>query len=201
VAQEIRAGTYADIGADHALLPRYLLQTGRVRWAIAVEKSRGPWENARRALQGLPAEVRLGDGLAPLAPGEVEVLSLCGMGARRMVGILSAHPERLPSRIVLQPNDAAEPLRRWAVAAGFGLVNEQMVEGFWRYTVLTLEKGPSPVYEGLPLALALRYGPILLRQKHPLLRAALEERLAYLCRLRPGHPELAWLERALALLD
>ncbi len=207
VAGEIRAETYADIGADHALLPRYLLQTGRVRRVIVVEKSRGPWENARRALRGLPAEVRLGDGLGPLAPGEVEALSLCGMGARRMVRILSAHPERLPSRIVLQPNDAAEPLRRWGLEAGFALSNEQMVPGFWCYTVLTFVRGPlSPTaaYQGLPREVALRYGPLLLAQRHPLLRVELERRRAYLKELPPVERvrlEQAYLEQAVALWD
>lgn len=42
VAQEIRAPTHADIGADHALLPRYLLLSGRVERVIVVEKTRSP---------------------------------------------------------------------------------------------------------------------------------------------------------------
>lgn len=203
VAAEVVGPVCADIGTDHARLPRHLLQTGRVERAIAVEKSRGPFENARRALLGLNAEVRFGDGFSVLRPGEASSASLCGMGARRMVGILSRHPERLPQRLVLQPNDGAEPLRRWALSAGYALVREQMVEGFWRYPVLTFERGVCTAYAGLPLELALRFGPWLLRQGHPLLKTEL---LAQRKRLRSLPPvewvrlELRWVEEALALL-
>ncbi|MCV4600236.1 class I SAM-dependent methyltransferase, partial [Escherichia coli] len=89
VAEQIWARIHADIGSDHALLPKYLLQTGRVERVIAVEKSAAPYERSRRALEGLRAEVRLGDGLGPLGGGEADSLSLSGMGAQRMVGILT----------------------------------------------------------------------------------------------------------------
>lgn len=204
VAQEIKAQTHADIGADHALLPRYLLQSGRAARVIVVEKNRGPWENSRRALAGLNAEVRLGDGLSALQAGEADSLSLSGMGAGLMVGILEAHPSRLPPRLVLQPNGSAEPVRRWALSAGWALLNEQMVAGFWRYQILTLERGPCAAYAGLLLEPALRYGPLLLKAQHPLLRADLRERQRYLQKLaqvEKVRAELEVLEQALRLLE
>lgn len=204
VAQEISAPTHADIGADHALLPRYLLLKGRVQRVIVVEKHKGPWENSRRALEGLCAEVRLGDGLGPLEPGEADSLSLCGMGARLMVKILSAHPQRLPPRLVLQPNDSALPLRRWALETGYALVNEQMVQGFWRYSILTLVRGPCTAYRGLPLEAALRYGPLLLKARHSLLWAELQEKQQHLASLPPVkqvQQERAFIEQALALWE
>jgi tRNA (adenine22-N1)-methyltransferase len=203
-AQEIQAETHADIGSDHARLPRYLLETGRVRRVVVVEKNQGPLENSRRALQGLNAEVRRGGGLAALKAGEADSLSLTGMGAKLMVRILAAHPARIPPRIVVQPNDSAEPLRRWALDAGLGLLNEQMVEGFWRYTVLSFGVGEGSAYRGLPMETALRFGPILLRQKHPLLKAELYQQRQRLRRLKPVarvRLELDYLEQALALLE
>lgn len=204
VAQEIQAQTHADIGSDHALLPRYLLATGRVQRVIAVEKNQGPWENSRRALQDLNAEVRLGDGLGALRAGEADSLSLSGMGAKRMVRILSAHPANMPLRVVVQPNDSAEPLRRWALDVGLGLLNEQMVEGFWRYTILSFGVGDSATYGDLPIEIALRFGPILLKQKHPLLKADLHNQWQNLKRLEQVEGvrlELAYIEQALAFLQ
>ncbi len=194
VAQEIRAPTHADIGADHAILPRYLLLSGRVARVIVVEKNPQPWENSRRALAGLNAEVRLGDGLSVLQAGEAHSLSLCGMGAKLMVRILSAHPARLHPRHVPPPNDSPPPLRRWALSAGFAIQNEQMVEGFWRYSILTLERGTCTAYAGLPLEPALRYGPLLLKARHPLLKAHLQERQRYLQKLAPVERVRAELE-------
>lgn len=207
VAEQIWARIHADIGSDHALLPKYLLQTGRVERVIVVEKSAAPYECSRRALEGLRAEVRRGDGLGPLGVGEADSLSLSGMGARRMMGILARHPERVSARLVLQPNDSAEPLRRWAQEAGFHLAHEAMVEGFWRYTVLSLEcrAGPDPAYRGLPQAAALRYGPLLLRGGHPLLRQELQAQCQHLEVLkrrgaRGFEARLETLEQALACL-
>lgn len=176
----IRAPVHLDIGADHALLPLYLLATGRTAKALVIEKHRGPFERSRQALrahlQAGSAELRCGDGLEPLCPGEVSSLSLCGVGAELTVNILSRHPERLPEHLVLQPNDAPEPLRRWARGAGFHLADETMVSGFWNYTVLSLVRGDAgAAYGDLPLELALRFGPHLLRRRHPVLLAELRQ--------------------------
>jgi tRNA (adenine22-N1)-methyltransferase len=205
-ADLIRAELHADIGSDHASLPIWLLQSGRAGRVIVVEKTSGPLEVARQALTraGLleRAELRLGDGLEPLYPAEsgaepgaeLESVSLTGMGARTMLGILERGwaSGRVPAVLVVQPNDGAGLLRGWARKRGYLLVAESMASGFWRYPVLRLERHGgstgSPgldrdaAYDGLPEAAALWYGPHLLRQAHPLL---VQELRAQLARLEP----------------
>lgn len=172
----IRAETHADIGSDHAHLPIRLAQLGRVTRGVIVEVNPGPLDHARVnvARAGLTdrLEVRAGNGLAPLAPGEVQSASMTGMGAQTMLGILTRTPDRAPDALVLQPNDSPEPLRRWAQERGYHVAAEVLAPGFWRYPVLRLERqsGPDPAYAALPEAAALRYGPLLLREGGVLLR-------------------------------
>jgi tRNA (adenine22-N1)-methyltransferase len=202
VADFIQAYTHVDIGSDHALLPKYLLQTKRVQKIIVIEKHRQPFENAKTSLQGLNADVRLGDGLNAFQKDEAESLSISGMGAEKMVEILRAHPQRLPTKLALQPNDNARPLRIWARKAGFHLQAETMAKGFWRYGILQFEqcKGDDPAYNDINLEAALTYGPHLLKLNHPLLKEELEYQRPYLQGLgRHGAGQLEILEGALAI--
>ena len=184
----IRAETHADIGSDHAHLPIRLAQLGRITRGVIVEVNPGPLEHARVnvARAGLTdrLEVRAGNGLAPLLPGEVQSASMTGMGAQTMLGILTRTPDRVPDALVLQPNDSPEPLRRWAQERGYHVAAEVLAPGFWRYPVLRLERqsGPDPAYAGLPGNAALRYGPLLLREDSELLR---EQVAADIARLTP----------------
>ena len=78
----------ADIGADHAKLPLALAAKEKIARAIAVDVNEGPFEAARRAVRAAGmaqlVEVRLGDGLAALAPGEVDAVAVAGdLGIRR----------------------------------------------------------------------------------------------------------------------
>ncbi|MGI8747352.1 MAG: class I SAM-dependent methyltransferase [Deinococcus sp.] len=139
----IRAEVHADIGSDHAALPVALLRSGRVGRCIVVEKKAAPLEVARGTLERARlldrAELRLGDGFAPLLAGEVESASLTGMGGRTLLGILERGAARLPQRLVLQPNDSAAGLRGWARRQGYWLTHEELVPGFWRYPLLAEE--------------------------------------------------------------
>lgn len=181
VASLVAGPVVADIGTDHGLLPRYLLEQGIAQRVIAVEKSEGPWEVARQALESYEAEVRLGDGFSPLEPGEVDCACICGMGAWLITSLLSRDPKKVPPRLVLQANRDTPLLRVWARESGFHLVDEAMAEGFWNYSVLALERreGPDPAYQGLPLDLAQEFGPHLLRARHPLLCDEVNERELY----------------------
>jgi tRNA (adenine22-N1)-methyltransferase len=204
VADFIKGHTHLDIGSDHALLPKYLLQTRRVQKIIVIEKHHQPFENARAALQGFNADVRLGDGLGSFQKDEAESLSISGMGAEKIVQILSALPERLPAKLILQPNDNARPLRIWSRNAGFHVHAEAMTKGFWRYSILHFEKraGDDPAYGDVSLEAALTYGPHLLKSNHPLLKEELEYQRPYLQRLgKHGAEQLEILEEALAIFS
>lgn len=173
VLEWIPDGIHADIGADHAYLLGNLLGQHRIQKGIAIEKNREPFELACKNLEkfGERAEARLGDGLGPLATDEVTSISICGMGAGLMVKILQAHPDRVPDQVITQPNDSAEPLRRWAFDQGFHVKQEALTLGFWHYPVLHFQRaeGKDPAYQDLDPQVALRFGPHLLKKKDPLL--------------------------------
>lgn len=202
VAAEVRGHRHLDIGSDHGYLPRYLLETGRIAHAIVVEKTRPPYELSCRTLAGLPADVVLGDGLEPIDDARaatIDSLSITGMGATLITAILARYPHRLPPRIVVQPNDGAEQIRRWAIGA-FHLANEQMVA---HYEVVTLVRATErdPSYAAVPEHLAFRFGPRLLARRDPRLRTVLETQHARLAAL-PATPrvqrDLALVREALA---
>ena len=95
IADQVTQGArVADIGSDHALLPVYLIQSGRCPSAIAGELNTGPFQAARKqtAEAGLKTviEVRQGDGLSVLEPGEADTVTIAGMGGSLMADILEA---------------------------------------------------------------------------------------------------------------
>lgn len=180
VANEISSKTHIDIGSDHALLAKYLLETGQVAKIIAVEKHQAPYLRSKESLQGLNADVRFGDGLAVIEQDEADSLSMCGLGAERMIKILSAYPERLPKKLILQANDKPERLRKWALNS-YVLSHEQLIQGHWLYSILSFNRNANKdkSYDGLDESSALQFGPTLLKQKHPLLKQSLVEQKQY----------------------
>ncbi len=201
----ISAVTHADIGSDHGGLLRRLLTSGRIRRGIAIENKQQPYQNSCGALGQLNADVRFGNGLAVLAPGEVESLSICGMGAESIVKILDAFPDRLPDRIVLQPNRQPELIRLWALGQHFHLADERIVRGHWPYTILALEKGAhgqDPAYHGVDRDAAMLLGPLILKRGDPQWTNQLREEERYLSQFdrlgRTTAQRLAVIRRVLA---
>lgn len=140
----------ADVGTDHAQLPASLVASGHVPSAIAIDNKPGPLEHARKTLvdAGVASvELRRGDGLAPLSPGEVGTVVLAGLGGARIVRLLEAWTA-LPSlqRIVLQPNTDWAAVRQLIGRRGFELLAETMVleRG---HAYLTLVVDPSTTVE------------------------------------------------------
>ncbi len=95
----------ADIGSGDGLLAAHLARANPSRMVIATENKSGPFETVRATVGGLGVEVRLGDGLSVLEPGEADIAVLAGMGGHRIVALLAAAPEVVQSlrRLVLQP--------------------------------------------------------------------------------------------------
>lgn len=133
----------ADIGTDHGYVPIWLVQTGCTPRAIACDIHRAPLEKARRAVAaaGLCRQIdcRLGPGLSPVAPGEVEEVVIAGMGGELIADILSQCSwVRSPQvGLVLQPMTKAPVLRRFLVENGFVIEDERPAAAAGRdYTVL-----------------------------------------------------------------
>lgn len=123
-----------DIGTDHAYLPIALYETHRISKAVAIDVHEGPYQSALTAVKARQLEavidVRFGDGLMPLKPGEVNVLTLAGMGGRTMLDILSARPDVLESvhDLILQPQGAESAVRLGLLGSGWRLKAERLVE-------------------------------------------------------------------------
>ena len=113
IADLVPAGSrLADIGTDHGYIPIDLLLDGRISAAIATDIGALPLDHARRTARccGLTEGIdfRLGDGLAPLAPGEADVIVIAGMGGDSVAAILSAAPwARAQVSIEISPSTTA----------------------------------------------------------------------------------------------
>lgn len=183
VAKRIRSAVHADIGSDHGNLLVALLQGGHIGRGLAVENKRQPFLNSQLALTGLNAEVRFGDGLGVIDKNEADSLSICGMGGQKMVAILSAHPDRIPPKFVLQPNRRPELIRRWAFEHGFHLTDETIAQGHWPYQIMSFQHGDAeadPAYRDVDFEAAILFGPLLLKQRDPDLLHQLETEFEYL---------------------
>ncbi|WP_458121717.1 tRNA (adenine(22)-N(1))-methyltransferase [Paenibacillus sp. Z6-24] len=193
IAEQIPAGSrLADIGSDHALLPVFAVRQGRVTQAVAGEVNQGPLDAAQRQVNeaglGHVIQPRLGNGLAVLQPGEVDVITIAGMGGALIVTILSEGLDKLEgvSRLILQPNVGEEFVRRWLLEHGWFLSAEQILEEDGRtYEILTADRledaaaRNGELYaerlltggEGLQVELhdfsLLQFGPYLLEEASP----------------------------------
>lgn len=136
-----------DIGTDHAYLPIALYEKQRILKAVAVDIHEGPYQSALNAVKTRNLEavidVRFGDGLMPLKPGEVNALTLAGMGGRTMLEILSARPDVMEfvTNLILQPQGAEGALRLALLEKGWRLKEECLVKEEDRiYEVIALSK-------------------------------------------------------------
>lgn len=136
-----------DIGTDHAYLPIALYEAGRILKAVGVDVHEGPYQSALTAVKSRHLEdvidVRFGDGLMPLEPKEVNVLTLAGMGGRTMLDILSARPGVLKTvtDLIVQPQGAEGAVRLALLDGGWRLKAERLVEEEKRiYVVMAYSK-------------------------------------------------------------
>lgn len=94
---------------------------------------------------GLEAQidVRRGDGLSVILPGEATCVSIAGMGGSLIASILQAGADRLHGvhTLVLQPNVGEEAVRKWLLEQRWLLVKEEILEEDGKiYEILTAER-------------------------------------------------------------
>ena len=180
IADLVPAGAkVADIGTDHGFLPCYLAQSGKAELVIACDVNAQPLALAQKNITdynvGDKVSTRLGNGLAVLKPGEVDTVTIAGMGGALMIDILDASPmvvDRL-KRIVLQPNVGAEAVRIWAEKNRWQIVAEDLIrENDIFSVIIVLEQGRSDRFMS---AVELYLGPKLLTEHHPMLGLYISE--------------------------
>lgn len=139
----------ADVGTDHGYLPVYLLQEGRIGYALASDINAAPLEHARRtaAEYGVAERMafRLCAGLDAVSPDEADTVVVAGMGGETIIAILDAAAwDWRGKMLLLQPMTKAELLRRWLTEHGFRIVSERLVRDKGViYAVLTVTAGES----------------------------------------------------------
>ena len=125
--------TMADIGTDHGFLPMALWEAGICSKVILSDVNSGPLEKARdnMAKAGIPMEMdmRMGNGLDTIQPGEVTTIVIAGMGGVLMTEILGENLNKTHTfqKIILQPRNGQDKLRFWLVTHGFRIEKERLV--------------------------------------------------------------------------
>ncbi len=158
VAELVRQGAvFADIGTDHAHLPIFLLEGGRIERAVCSDINKGPLDSARRnaAEAGLlkKTEFRLTDGAAELSDYGITDVAICGMGGELIADIISKADWLKNNEIslILQPMSKQSVLRCFLAKAGFKVCTERYcTEGDKHYVVLLVSYVGEP-YELSPL--------------------------------------------------
>lgn len=165
--------TMADIGTDHGYLPLYLLKNRIVKFAIAADIGEGPLLSAKEHIASHvlqhKIETRLGNGLEVLNPGEVDIVTIAGMGGGTIVNILEGSPQVVEQlkMLVLQPMTDAQVLRKYLVKQGWEFfVEELIIDADRLYEIIAMIPGKELEFDELQYEI----GPLLFQMKHPLLK-------------------------------
>lgn len=179
-----KAKVLADIGSDHAYLPIYLLEEGRIERAIAGEVIPGPFNHAKEEVRKSnfsdQIDVRLADGLEAITLDDsVDVITICGMGGDLIAKILDRGYKdgRLSGKeqLILQANMAEDRVRKWLMEHSYQITKETVVEDNKRiYEVICAHKTSKPVTYS---SLEINYGPYILEEKsHTFVKKWTEEK-------------------------
>ncbi len=152
IAEMIDGGKrVADIGTDHALLPIYLLKTGKASFSVCSDIKKGPLLSAEKniRLYGLTDKTRLelADGLNGIRPNEADIAVIAGMGGEMISHILSDFvPEGL-EEFILQPMRNIPSLRKTLHTLGYRILKEKLVkEKTKMYIIIHAKKGIEPLW-------------------------------------------------------
>ena len=168
-----------DIGTDHGYLLIELIHKGKITKGIGCDLRPGPLEFAkshvRRAGLQSQIELRLGDGLEPLEVGEVEGVTICGMGGGTIQGILERRPDLCAklSYLICQPQNDGGALRKYMAQSGWRIEKETLTESHGRIYESFLAM-PGEMVEP-EKEILWEIGPLLWEEKHPLLKKKIDE--------------------------
>ena len=144
-AELVRQGAvFADIGTDHAYLPLFLLDEGRISRAVCADINEGPLNSARAnaAAAGHTEKIELvlTDGAAALSGKGITDYAICGMGGELIAAIIDRAPHLCDEgvNLILGPNSRQSVLRKYLAARGFEIKRESYSFDAGKYYVTFL---------------------------------------------------------------
>lgn len=193
VADMITPGlVVADIGTDHGYIPIYQVLTGRSPYAYACDVKEGPLKRAEEHVRQYQAGDRvktvLSDGLLAFAGQEVrdgdsvsvpESVVIAGMGGKLMCDILKAGQSVAENakELILSPHSEIEEVRKYLYQHGLNIVDENMIKEDGKYYAAMRAVRRKDGKNRVPEELELRFGPCLLKKKHPVLMEFLHKEI------------------------
>lgn len=183
IASFIKEGANViDVGADHGLLEKYLLDNKLASTLLAVENKVGPYETLKRNLKGYDVRLSLSDGIEELDE-IVDTIIIAGMGGNLIVDILKAHKEKLNNvkQIVIDAHRDIELVRREITALGYFIEKEKIVfENNVYYFIISFLKG-NKTHTSLELEWGnkIKDDPLFLKFKEDTLRRLSLNLIAY----------------------
>lgn len=144
VAEQIdKNASVFDVGADHGLLEKYLLDNDITKNIIAVENKIGPYSTLKSNLKDYKLTILLSDGISSLNK-ETDFLVLAGMGGILIKNILEKDKEKLLliNNIVVDAHRDVYLIRKFLTNNGFYIFNEELItERELFYFIITFKKG------------------------------------------------------------
>jgi hypothetical protein len=122
-----------DIGTDHAYLPIYLVQNGISNKVYACDVRKEPLRRAKLHIDeyGLSDKIttQLCDGLKGINKGDVDTVTICGMGGKLMKNILKAGIDKLGdnTQLVLSAQSELRDFRKYLLETGIDIKSEHML--------------------------------------------------------------------------
>lgn len=122
-----------DIGTDHAYLPIYLVQNGISNKVYACDVRKEPLRRAKLHIDeyGLSDKIttQLCDGLKGINKGDVDTVTICGMGGKLMKNILKAGIDKLGdnTQLVLSAQSELRDFRKHLLETGIDIKSEHML--------------------------------------------------------------------------
>ncbi len=123
----------ADIGTDHAYLPIYLVQNEISNKVYACDVRKEPLRRAKLHIDeyGLSDKIttQLCDGLKGINKGDVDTVTICGMGGKLMKNILKAGIDKLGdnTQLVLSAQSELRDFRKYLLETGIYIKSEHML--------------------------------------------------------------------------
>lgn len=139
-----------DIGCDHGLLPIYLIKSGHILSAIAIDIGEGPLAGARSNIQEFGLEdkiaLRLGNGFSALKPNEADTAVIAGMGGMLMLDILRQGKDKWESMnsIILSPQRDEKLIREYMSDLCYYETDMTVFEGNEFYSIMKFNPQRAP---------------------------------------------------------